>query len=448
MNLLDKKREEHLCRALQRVGSVLVCISLLLALAFPPQPAKAIAVADDVAIAAIVAAFLASCGMTLHASGMDNTAIAQQVYDMTGDFVNAHYGTPEERQQWYDNVKDVGFKDGLLLIGSTAAAELSELARWVKGEFCSSSDNSAVYSFSGRGIELSDGLTAFFFLAENTELYGTIFNYNDFPLYFKNGYYLNWEYENVKCCGLALYDSRGNIASHGEFYGKGRSLDFFTDHPIGLFLWNGGNIFAEGYEIHEGHFNSWNLSKDISKYISVTDLNSSLAIDSSDISIPSSLPDTQELTISTGAASDLTLDQALEQILAAIAAGELSATKEIAEAGTATGEATVPVDEAFPDVGELGLPALGNTLTTRFPFSIPWDIAKAVRLLAAPAKTPRFEVDFMAPIAYRFGGKLGNTKIVLDFSEYEIIGQVSRWASTIGFCLLLASGTKKLIWTA
>ena len=114
--------------------------------------------------------------------------------------------------------------------------------------------------------------------------------------------------------------------------------------------------------------------------------------------------------------------------------------------------AEVPVDpppeEETPDIEGLGLPALGAALITRFPFSIPWDIYKGVSLLAAPPKAPYFEVDFLEPIAYRVGGWRGNTTIVLDFSEYEVIGQICRWTSTIGFCLFLASATKRLIWTA
>ena len=100
------------------------------------------------------------------------------------------------------------------------------------------------------------------------------------------------------------------------------------------------------------------------------------------------------------------------------------------------------------DVDDLGLPALRQALTSRFPFSIPWDFFRAVQLLAAPAKAPRFEVDFMQPIEHRVGHWQGETKIVLDFSEYAIIGQVCRWTSTIGFCLMLAGATKRLIWTA
>lgn len=69
-------------------------------------------------------------------------------------------------------------------------------------------------------------------------------------------------------------------------------------------------------------------------------------------------------------------------------------------------------------------------------------------LLAAPAKTPYFEVDFYAPISDLVGGWQGSTKIVLDFSQFESLGRLSRWTSTIGFCLFLASATKRFIWTA
>lgn len=80
----------------------------------------------------------------------------------------------------------------------------------------------------------------------------------------------------------------------------------------------------------------------------------------------------------------------------------------------AVGEAVVdPPAGEITDVDNLGLPALGQALTSRFPFSIPWDFFRAVQLLAAPAKAPYFEVDFMKR-----------------------------------FCLMLAGATKRLIWTA
>lgn len=91
---------------------------------------------------------------------------------------------------------------------------------------------------------------------------------------------------------------------------------------------------------------------------------------------------------------------------------------------------------------------LGAVFTSKFPFCIPWDFANAVRLLAAPAKTPHWEVDFLAPLADRVGGWKGETTIVIDFEQFAVLGQLSRWLSTLLFVAALISATKKLIWTA
>ena len=137
------------------------------------------------------------------------------------------------------------------------------------------------------------------------------------------------------------------------------------------------------------------------------------------------------------------INDLLQQILDKLAANEMAATGSVAQQPTPE-----QPDEEKPDLNGLGLPALGAALVTRFPFSIPWDVVKGIKLVAAPAEAPRWEVDFLAPIAGRVGGWKGSTKVVIDMGQYEIIGQVCRWTSMIGFCLILASGTKKLIWTA
>ena len=137
------------------------------------------------------------------------------------------------------------------------------------------------------------------------------------------------------------------------------------------------------------------------------------------------------------------INELLQAILDKLAANEMAATGSVAQQPTPE-----QPDEEKPDLNGLGLPALGAALVTRFPFSIPWDVVKGIKLLAAPAEAPRWEVDFLAPIAGRVGGWKGSTKVVIDMGVYPIIGQVCRWTSMIGFCLILASGTKKLIWTA
>ena len=140
------------------------------------------------------------------------------------------------------------------------------------------------------------------------------------------------------------------------------------------------------------------------------------------------------------------LSELVEVIPQQVADGTLSVEYQIETASPT--QPTLPGSEGVEDVDDLGLPSLGDALTRRFPFSIPWDIARGITLLAAPAKAPYWEVDFLKPISGRVGGWQGSTKIVLDFSEFEILGRLSRWTSTIGFCLFLASATKRFIWTA
>ncbi len=161
--------------------------------------------------------------------------------------------------------------------------------------------------------------------------------------------------------------------------------------------------------------------------------------------IPEGIAAEQGIALDVGAAAAMDLDLVVQGVLDDVLAGTLTSTMAIAD------EKVEPVDppaEGIPDVGELGLPALGQALTSRFPFSIPWDFFRAVKLLTAPARAPRFELNFMKPIEHRVGKWQGDTTIILDFSEYTIIGQVCRWTSTIGFCLMLAGATKRLIWTA
>lgn len=168
--------------------------------------------------------------------------------------------------------------------------------------------------------------------------------------------------------------------------------------------------------------------------------------------IPQELPEGQVIKIDTGIESLSADDQqaTADLIMQTAIDGALDPVVTVEADPTVTPE---PEPSPDPDAPELpsNLGDLGAALTTRFPFSIPWDIARAIKLIAAPAKAPYWEVDFLAPIAYRLPeGWKGSTKIVLDFGqpEYEIIGIASRWTSTIGFCLALAAATKRFIWTA
>lgn len=170
--------------------------------------------------------------------------------------------------------------------------------------------------------------------------------------------------------------------------------------------------------------------------------------------IPQEIPDGQSMVIS--GIENLPQDDpqaAVDLIMQTAIDGNLAPTVSVEADPTVTPDPEPdPTPDPDPDAPELpsNLGDLGAALTTRFPFSIPWDIARAIKLIAAPAQAPYWEVDFLAPMAHWVGGFSGSTKVVLDFGkpEYEIIGIASRWTSTIGFCLALAAATKRFIWTA
>ena len=100
-------------------------------------------------------------------------------------------------------------------------------------------------------------------------------------------------------------------------------------------------------------------------------------------------------------------------------------------------------------VEEMALSAEGDTslkalFFSKFPFCLPWDLYHAIELFSSQPEAPRFEVDFLAPIAHKIPFA-GSTVITLDFSEYENLGAICRWISLLSFCLGLILLTRGLI---
>lgn len=98
----------------------------------------------------------------------------------------------------------------------------------------------------------------------------------------------------------------------------------------------------------------------------------------------------------------------------------------------------------YEDIESLGLPALGEALMDKFPFCLPRDLGRLLDIFIAERQTPKWEVDLFEPLH----GKIpmqGDTTLSIDFAEFEEIGQITRWASVIGFCLFLLVVTKEFI---
>jgi len=123
-----------------------------------------------------------------------------------------------------------------------------------------------------------------------------------------------------------------------------------------------------------------------------------------------------------------------------------------------TESATLPdrLTTAIVGTGQIDTDRIRNTdFTILFPFSIPFDFARAISSLRATPVAPRFEMDFSGTVldgqymASRHGvdpSIVGTTSsIVIDLGEFEQIAYVIRWVVWFGFFVGLMMATHKFI---
>lgn len=446
MDLVTRFLAARRDKLLMKLGCWLVCFSLVLGLMLPQQRAEAlVAELSIAAVASVAAAYLGACGMTFITQGMDKDALVGTTQRLIQEFLDTELGGITI-QDWLGSVWNVAVLAGKIVMGRPLTEEMMDFAQWVAGKYGTQAGANAVYNETSSYVTLADGSK--FYLCTGYDSYRRKFSnpgssiahdFSSFPIVFSTGYQMQ----------LLVYPSAVNIDlldSDGNSLGQ-IGTSWYADIP-GAWPMYIGCVSKTVYFMNPGLSTS-SLFGTSSKF----DIGASVLVDES-LSIdrapsmsyiPEGIKEGEGIALDVGAAATMDFDQVCQGVLDDVIAGELTSTM------TASDEKTEPVDPPageITDVDDLGLPALGQALTSRFPFSIPWDFFRAVQLLAAPAKAPYFEVDFMEPLADDVGGWQGDTTVVLDFSEYAIIGQISRWTSTIGFCLMLAGATKRLIWTA
>ena len=97
-----------------------------------------------------------------------------------------------------------------------------------------------------------------------------------------------------------------------------------------------------------------------------------------------------------------------------------------------------PVPEPVPDDSYLGEFMLPSTITEKFPFSIPFDIARCLRLFNTNSReAPRWECDLT------YGNNTSH--IVLDLSVFDNVAALIRPIEFIAFLVGLAYATRYLI---
>jgi hypothetical protein len=137
--------------------------------------------------------------------------------------------------------------------------------------------------------------------------------------------------------------------------------------------------------------------------------------------------------INTGSKTDIDADnrtQTQEKTVGAEVATE--ADKAASEAANEGHDTTVPK----PNMPDISLPKL---ITKKFPFSLPWDLYGAFKNLVAPAQAPKFVYPFELP-------RLGiHQSITIDFSGYGTLASISRWGFLLAFVVWLIVITRKMI---
>lgn len=441
MDLVTRFLTARRDKLLMKVGCWLVCFSLVLGLMLPQQRAEALVAELTIgSVAALAASYLCACGLPLVTQGMDRDALVSSVQRLIQEFLDTELGGITI-QDWLGNVWDLTVMAGKLLLGRPLTDEFVSFAQWVAGKYAVQAGENVFYNETSSYVTLADGSK--FYLCTGYDVSdrkflnpGTPVLFSSGSLVFSSGARLVFTLNSSNERSVYWYHSDGSLFDSCW----GDQSNFW---PMYIGIDSGFLYFLFPSLGTTAVFRFFNVSKfDIGVSVDVIQ---SLGFDRAPSMsyIPEGIAAEQGIALDVGAAATMDLDLVLQGVLDDVLAGELTSTME------AAGEAVVnPPAEEITDVDGLGLPALGAALTSRFPFSIPWDFFRAVSLLAAPAKAPYFEVDFMEPLADDVGGWNGSTTVILDFSEYAIIGQISRWTSTIGFCLMLAGATKRLIWTA
>lgn len=466
-----------------RLGCWMVTLSMVFSLVIQPPKAKAI-VAEASLATSVIWAFMQSAGITFNGTGMNSSSWAESIEPYLREFTEATDSAAKSFWSWLGYGGAADFIKALswskithpstmpfpsVTIPPAVAKKLARFTVWFAEKVGLASGTSQVVSYNPatNSIILPDGKSFYFSDTVFTNIAGegiyltgfskgsglSLFDFSDGKIYLTSTVCLCIEQNGED---IRLFLRFGNKSSYLANFSH-RLFDFTKPFYLGKGV-NGGlcavfetlpdSPYREKGYLYQGYELSFAKNEilfDDLFTVSKTQESRVTAVQPGALS--PTYDDTEEkATIITIPGLDTEIagiNELLQAILDKLAANELTTSATIAQQPTPE-----QPDEEKPDLDGLGLPALGTALMTRFPFSIPWDVVRGIKLLAAPAEAPYWEVDFLAPIAGRVGGWKGSTKVVIDMGQYEIIGQLCRWTSTIGFCLVLAAGTKKLIWTA
>lgn len=136
--------------------------------------------------------------------------------------------------------------------------------------------------------------------------------------------------------------------------------------------------------------------------------------------------------------SDSSLNQALSDALAKIheLEGEIDDLYDVINSQEA-------VAAASSYDGTLSEFMLDSSVTTVFPFCVPFDFVRGIKLFSVSPEAPVFSVPFAIPAFGLFSGY--ETEITIDFCDYDAYFVPVRWFNTVLFVIALLFVTFKIV---
>lgn len=449
----NERRPEWRVKYARRLFAVFCCGVLVLGMMEPPK-AKAVAIVDDAFL--ITAAFMAACGLSWGVTNMGNrTDFTKVVSDSVGQYLDTVGGDIVEWSAAIAGAATLGV-NGKLKLTKMAAEKLGAFTNWlVQKKGITAGGEVAVFQSNSYLVDADGNKWAVTTVPDmpSSSGYHEVLNYSvgtsifDFQDDSVETVTINISDDHV---WTLLYDGGGATAPWRVYDGTIRVFSAAqrdtckASYQFATLFINADGYLTVGIVYREtGKFGYSNNSTTLKVKDGMIIDPAKVSIKARAIDVPdtSTMADDDAIALDIGAAVGTALEDVLAQIWEKVKSGTLEVTKEVVKEQ----EETEP--EEVTDVNQLGLPALGAALQTRFPFSIPWDFVAAVKLLAAPAVTPKWTVDILKPVQARYGIFNGDTSITIDLGEYPLIGQVSRWISTLFFGVGLMMATKKLVWT-
>lgn len=247
-----------------------------------------------------------------------------------------------------------------------------------------------------------------------------------------------------------FYDRWGDLDYYDEYVGSGgifRDPQYNADGSLSSFIFFLNtvqyNTYSAGGELRNSQDYNTTLSGSCSLPSGLTTYQFVGAWTWEGVDVP---PEGVDVVNPPGA-QDPTIDEAManaspgsivdliEQMMSAV--GTISLPAEDTDVDDLISSTTIDLPDELSDL------ELKPSIASVFPFCIPFDFVRGIKLLAVTPQAPRFEVPFNLP---EFGSFPGFEKdIVIDFEEYSKYFDVVRWGFYVIFLFGLCFVTFKLV---